>query len=378
MLEHLRQAYNRGGEQEEAEWNARALAAAAQHHQQEKHQQQQQQPPQPLPNDISTPLHNEPSTIALLQQRFTQLERNRAEQQKSGQVMDVQLYPSQWPSSSSAQPTTTQSCSPLQQLPESRHYTSNNAGCFYPLPLQQQQPQQMFASGLPDHGAHEMFFPAKKESPSWKPTQLNSNPPPPPPTTTTPTPPTITRSSAPTPPPQTNWAPNPEMQGVHAYMYFPQQQQMQQQQQQQQQIQRRQPKGGEFRNTFIGGGGLEFGGGAKQQHQFSSSNLGPSAQVSPDMRMLSSVVVSSRCDKTGGHSVEIKSGPEQYCSSDESEMSLDNFSGRLSTQMQGSPVASNAAAAQVHNLHISNWNLLIHSTHYFAVNLLCFGSLLEG
>jgi hypothetical protein len=253
MLDQLRQAYNRG-EQEPAEWNARALT---------------HEPP------------SEPSTIALLQQKFAQLERHKAEMQKSAsQPQQVQIYPSQWPMSATAMPPPPPPPVSSAPYPESRHFVPTSTG-FYSF----QQPS-MPPPETPDHF-------------TWRPTPPDSRPPPQ----------SWSHANA-TPPSE-----------IAPLVYMTQQGQ-QQQQQQQQQFQHPAPKPVDYHQHFAV---------PPPQAPFTSFQL--NSPPPPDITLLNNV--SSRCDKTGGHSVEIKTAPDHY-RSDDSEMSLDNFSNRISNQPSAS------------------------------------------
>jgi hypothetical protein len=233
MLDQLRQAYIRGEAQEvlnretqeHADWNARAVY----------------EPP------------TEPSSIALLQQKFAQMERHKADMQKSAtQPQQVQIYPSQWPMTHNSMPPPPPppATSAAYPTPESRH--------FYSF-----QPQQVMA---PPPEVPEQFF--KQE---WRPTT------------------TTAQESRPA-----HYDPS--------LMYMKPFQQ---------------PKPVEYQQFAVPPPPPTF------------NNFQLNSPPAPEMGLLGSVVVSSRCDKTGGHSVEIKSVPDHY-RTDDSEMSLDNFSSRIS------------------------------------------------
>lgn len=294
MLDQLRQAYNRGEHeqafnrehQEQAEWNARVFSAATQHRE-------------------DTP--TEPSTIALLQQKFAQMERHKAEMQKpASQPQQVQIYPSQW--SMSVQQNSMPPPPPVSSAayPESRHFVPTTAG-FYSF-QQHQPPQVMAPSSLSE--VPEQFYGIKQEI-SWRPPQDSR--------------------------PTAGWtlgnaAPS-EVANNAPLMYMTQQQQGQQQGQQFQA-----PKVVEYQPALQHQFAVP-----PQPSSFSSFQLnGPPAP--PDVGSLGSVVVSSRCDKTGGHSVEIKNMPDHY-KTDDSEMSLDNFSGRLGAHISQPPQVSSVPNA---------------------------------
>ncbi|KAG0603221.1 hypothetical protein M758_10G076300 [Ceratodon purpureus] len=308
MLDQLRQAYNRGeqeqafsrGDREQAEWNARALNVAAAHQQQ--HQGQESA--------------NEPSTIALLQQKFAQLERHKAEMQKSAsQPQQVQIYPSQWPMpvhGNSMQPPPPVSSA---AYPESRHFVPTSGGLYS---FQQHQPPLQSQVMPPPSLAEvpEQFYSAKQEI-SWRPTQ-----------DTRPAGAGQGWNHGNAGPPSI-----PEMGNIAPLMYMTQQQG--------QQFQHQAPKVVDYQST-LQHRVPDFA--VPPQASFSSFQLnGPPA---PDMTLLSGPVgVSSRCDKTGGHSVEVKSVPDHF-RSDDSEMSLDNFSGRVPAHIpQPSQVQSSIPTA---------------------------------
>lgn len=284
MLDQLRQAYNRGEQEqardrEQAEWNVRAL---------QQHQHQGQETP------------TEPSSIALLQQKFAQFERHKAEMQKSASQPQGQIYPAQWSMPVQPQHGPAMAPPPVSSAayPESRHFVPASGG-FYSF--QQHQPTQAMAP--PE--APEQFYSAKQDL-SWRPTQdvrpsgwnhVNAGP--------------------------------PEMGNIAPLAYMTQQGN--------QQFQHAAPKVVDYQHRVP-----EFA--VPPQGSYTSFQLnGPPA---PDMALSGgSVGVSSLCDKTGGHSVEIKSVPEHY-RSDDSEMSLDNFSGRVLAHV-AQPASSVASASQV-------------------------------
>lgn len=299
MLDQLRQAYNRSEQehasQEQAEWNVRAFAG----------QQHRDEP------------STEPSTIALLQQKFAQMERHKAEMQKSAnQPQQVQIYPSQWSMSVQQQQQPQQVSNSMPPPPppvshESRHFVPTTAG-FYSF-QQQQQPQVM---APPPNEVSEQFYSTKQEL-SWGASQESR--------------------------PSAGWTLGNEIGTKNpSLMYMPPKQQPFQhqapkvveyqpalQQQQQQQQRHRVP---------------EFAVPPQQIPSFTSFQLnGPPA---PEMGLLGSVVVSSRCDKTGGQSVEFKSVPDHF-RSDDSEMSLDNFSGRVGAHIPQPNLSSLPNASQI-------------------------------
>lgn len=298
MNEELRRAISTevAREQEDTDWNSRDFVAASgqQQHDQAGYQRQN--------------LPNEPSTIALLQQKFAQLERHKVEMQKANQAQQVQLYPSQWPMTSQPPHSLLQSQGAPTTFAESRHYSSSNASCY---PLQQQQHQHVFPAVIPDVSEHNF---APKQDLSWRPTQPALTPGPPPNRTkSTPTAWTVGSS------PQNGDA------ASNNFMFFKHQSQHQQ------------PKVGDYRqNVRLRDVGA---------HQRGSGSFHSSASVVPDLGHLSSLVASSRGDKTGSNSVKIKSAPEQYSS--DSEMSLDNFSGRVSTHVSQAPGPTVPHTAQV-------------------------------
>lgn len=239
MLDQLRQAYNRGEAQE-------ALNRESQEHA-EIARAAYGSPP------------TEPSSIALLQQKFAQMERHKAEMQKSSatQPQQVQIYPSQWPMTHSSMPppppppASVTSAAPYPNPESTRH--------FYSF-----QPQQQVMAPPPE--VPDQFF--KQD---WRPTTSTAQ------------------------------------ESLRPAHYDPSLLYMKPFQQ---------PKPVEYQQFAVPPPPPTF------------NNFQLNSPPAPEMGLLGSVVVSSRCDKTGGHSLEIKSVPDHY-RSDDSEMSLDNFSSRI-------------------------------------------------
>lgn len=341
-LDQLRQVYNRGeqeqahsrGEQEHAEWNTRLFTAAAA---QQQHQLQQDQG-QILREDPS----NEPSINALLAQKFAQLERQKAEIQKSAsqpQQVQVQLYPSQWSvpsqqqSNAMAQSVVVPPASSVAPSESARHSAQANGHYFS---FQNQPPRQPQHQHVGMGEPRDQYYGTKQEM-NWRASQDSR----------------ANASGA-------GWSVNNAAVSSHdmassSHRMYLSQQHLQQPQQfkqpqaiacqpqivsyQMQQQQQQQPMSHQR---------VEFA--VPQAQPFSSFQLNglPAVDVGTSGPML----VSSRCDKTGGKSVEITGLTEHH--GDDLEMSVDNFSGRLSSmvcQSQNGP-APNSQVSFSNNFHM--------------------------
>uniref|UniRef100_A0A7I4ELI4 Uncharacterized protein n=2 Tax=Physcomitrium patens TaxID=3218 RepID=A0A7I4ELI4_PHYPA len=309
-LDQLRHAYNRGdqdqgygvGEQEQAEWSPRLFSAAAAQQQQHQHQQTQDQV-------MREELPNEPSSIALVN-KFAQYERYRAEIQKSSSQppqMQSQMYPLAWPVAAQQQSISMAQSSVAPPVSsavysDSRHSAYSN-GRFYPYQNQHhhQQPQYQHVSM---EEAPEQFYGSKTEA-NWQASQDGR----------------ANIGGA-------GWsvgnaaAPSYEV-GTNSPRFY-----MSQPFQQPQPVafQPQQPKMVSYQQPM-------------QQHQRVAEFVVPQAQPfsgfelngvpASEMGMSGPAMVSSRCDKTGGQSVEIMNVAEHH--GDDSEKTVDNFSGRLSS-----------------------------------------------